>query len=227
MQLIDEETAASLVTIDDAIDAVRSAFLALDDGRAELFRVTGGAGSDPANRVAVKSARLDGIALGVKVGTYWPDNVTRGEVAHASTVLLLDDATGFPLAVVGASHLTALRTAAVDAVAVDALAPRTASTLAVVGTGHQAFYDALAISRVRELADVAVWGRRADRAEALVDRLVEEGLPARVADSLAEATKGATILTTVTSAHEPLLDLETVGSVAALAYERSGERRPA
>jgi ornithine cyclodeaminase/alanine dehydrogenase-like protein (mu-crystallin family) len=48
-----------------------------------------------------------------------------------------------------------------------------------------------------------------------------------VADSLAEATKGATILTTVTSAHEPLLDLETVGSVAALAYERSGERRPA
>lgn len=213
MKVIDERTAASLVTIDDAIAAVRSAFRALHDRRAEVFPVAGGSGSDPANRVAVKSARLDGIALGVKVGTYWPANVDHGGVAQASTVLLLDDSTGYPLAVVGASHLTALRTAAVDAVAVDALAPPLATTLAVVGTGHQAFYDALAISRVRSLADVAVWGRRVDRARAMVDRLVENDLPARAADSLVDATGGATILTTVTAAHEPLVDLDTVGSV--------------
>ena len=73
--------------------------MALGAGRAELFPVTGGTGSDPGN------ART-------------------GQVAHASTVLLLDDATGYPRAVVGASHLTALRTAAADAVAVDALARR-------------------------------------------------------------------------------------------------------
>jgi len=159
--------------------------------------------------MAAKAGRIDGVALGVKVGTYWPGNAAEGLPAHASTVLLLDGATGIPIAIVGASHLTALRTAAADAVAVDALARPDATALALVGAGHQAFHDAVAIARVRTPTSVAVWGRRPDQVVAMVVRLLDAGLPARPAD-LEEAVSGADIVCTVTSSHEPLIRVEWV-----------------
>jgi ornithine cyclodeaminase len=225
--MINEETAASLVTIDDAIVAVRDAFIALDERRAEVFPVASGTGSDPANRFSVKSGRIDGVGPGVKIGTYWPGNVGRGQVAHASTVLLIDDSTGFPVAVVGASHLTALRTAAVDAVAVDALAPADAGSLTVIGTGHQAFYDAVAISRVRTLTRVAVWGRNPARASELARRLRDEpGLPAQALD-LDAALDGAQIVTTVTSSRAPLAtpdQLRSVTHISAMGADSPGKQ---
>lgn len=204
MFVVSEEVAARSVSIDDAIDAVRAAFIALALGTAEVFAVAGGTASDPANRFAAKSGRIDGLALGIKIGTYWPGNVERNLVAHASTVLLLDDETGFPLAVVGASCLTALRTAAADAAAADVLARETASKLLVIGTGHQAYYDALGISRVRELSEVMVWGRDSARAEELARRLSEDGLPAG-ATPLEAGIERAEIISTVTSSDAALV----------------------
>lgn len=204
MHLVPESVAAELVSIDDAITVIRQAFVDLHLGRAEVFPVVIGTASDPANRFALKSARIGTDSLGVKVGTYWPGNVARGQVAHGSTVLLLDDATGYPSAVVGASHLTALRTAAADAVAVDALAPAEARTLLVIGTGHQAYHEAIAVSRVRELDEVMVWGRSSERAEHLAADLASVGLPAS-AESLDEALARAEIVVTVTSSQQPIV----------------------
>lgn len=204
MKVITEPEAERLVTIDAAISAVRDAFLALDEGRAAVVPVVTGTGTDPGNRFAVKAGRIDATALGVKVGTYWPANVTHGRVAHASTVLLLDDDTGYPLAVIEAGYLTAVRTAAADAVAVDTLARADAQRLAVIGAGHQAYFDALAISHVRSLADVAIWARTPAAAGALAGRLRDAGLPAR-ATTLGEALESADIVTTVTSSQHPLI----------------------
>jgi hypothetical protein len=66
MEVILEELAAGLVTLDDAIVAVRDAFVALDEGRAELFPVVSGSGSDPGDGFAAESGRIDGVALGGK-----------------------------------------------------------------------------------------------------------------------------------------------------------------
>lgn len=71
MFVVSEEVAARLVSIDDAIDAVRGAFTALARGEAEVFAVAGGTASDPTNRFSAKSGRIDGLALGIKIGTYW------------------------------------------------------------------------------------------------------------------------------------------------------------
>lgn len=209
MFVVSEEVAARLVSIDDAIDAVRAAFVALARGEAEVFGVAGGTGSDPKNRFAAKSGRIDGLALGIKIGTYWPGNVEQNLDAHASTVLLLDDETGFPLAVVGASHLTALRTAAADAVAVDVLARESASRLLIIGTGHQAYYDAIGIARVRKLSEIMVWGRNSGRAAELAGRLSEAGLPAS-ATALEAGIERAEIISTVTSSDTPLVSAAIV-----------------
>ena len=209
MYVVPEPVAAELLTIDDAIAAVHEGFISLDARKATVFPVSMGSGPDGMSRFGAKSGRIDGVALGVKVGTYWPQNAGRGIPAHGSTVLLLEEATGLPLAVVGASHLTALRTAAGNAVATRALARPAAKSLLVIGTGHQAFYEAVAVSRVRKLDEVMVWGRNESRAAELADKLRTAGLPAR-AERLEMALGRADLIATVTASHEALIDIPGV-----------------
>jgi ornithine cyclodeaminase len=199
MLFISEQEAAELVTLADAIEAVEAAFAELEAGEAQLFPVVSATGSSPQQKWAIKSGRNDSGAIGCKVGTYWPENRIRGSATHASTVLLLDPSTGYPAAVVQASYLTALRTAAADAVAVKHLARPQASRLAVLGAGHQAWFDLQAISVVRPLGEVRVWSRTPGRAAEFVSRALAAGYHAR-ALGLREALDGADIVVTATAA---------------------------
>jgi ornithine cyclodeaminase len=206
LSIVSSEAAASVVTHGDAIALMRTVFSSLESGASLLFPATRGHGSDPGTRFGVKPG-YDGArnVPGLKIGSYWPGNVARGLPNHGSTTILLDDATGFPTAIVEATWLNALRTAASDAVGVDALARQDAKTLAVIGTGNQAYHEVRAIALVRALADVMIIGRDAAKAQALVDRLRADGLPARVADT-ATALPAADIVVTVTTSKAPLFD---------------------
>lgn len=203
MLFISEREAASLVSLADAIEAVEAAFAALDAGNAQLFPVVSATGLAPEQRWAVKSGRYGGSAIGCKVGTYWPENRGRGLPTHGSTVLLLDPSTGYPGAVVEASYLTALRTAAADAVAVKHLARPEASRLAVIGAGHQAWFDLQAVALVRSLDEVRIWSRNPAHAAEFTARAVAAGYPARALE-LREALDGADVIVTATSATGPL-----------------------
>ena len=94
----------------------------------------------------------------------YPGNPALGRDAHQGAVLLLDGATGEPLALANASAVTAVRTAAVTAVATDALARPEAATLAIIGTGVQAQAHLRAIAAVRPLTSVRVASRSLDSA---------------------------------------------------------------
>ncbi|HEV7648467.1 MAG TPA: ornithine cyclodeaminase family protein [Actinophytocola sp.] len=100
-----------------------------------------------------------GRYVGVKVASVAPDNPARGRPRIQGTYLLLDAATLAPLTTMDAQELTAVRTAAVSALAVDVLARRDAARLVVFGTGPQARGHVAAIRAVRPVADVAVVGR--------------------------------------------------------------------
>ncbi|MBA4758976.1 MAG: ornithine cyclodeaminase family protein [Sphingosinicella sp.] len=204
IHIVDAPTANSLLSQDEAIEVVRQCFADLDSGLSIGFPPLSGHGSDKATRFGVKSG-YDGRRQlpGLKVGSYWPHNTDRGLPNHGSTTLLLDDATGFPLALVSATYLNALRTAASDAVAVDLLARKNASVLAVFGTGHQAFHEAIAISRVRSLSRVFVCGRDTGRAAALAQRLSAAGLDAEAA-SADKALEQADMVVTATASRAPL-----------------------
>lgn len=210
IHIVDAEVAERLLTPESAIALVRECFTALDDGSSIAFPSVRGHGSDPSTRFGVK-AGFDGQRRipGLKVGSYWPGNTARGLPNHGSTTLLLDDATGFPIALVAATHLNALRTAASDAVAVDALARRDASVLALFGTGNQVFHEAVAITHVRPLSQIYVCGRTPDKAMALVSRLREAGFSAE-ASQPAEALARADIIVTATASREPLFDQHEV-----------------
>lgn len=138
-----------------------------------------------------------GRYAGVKVATVAPDNPARGRPRIQGTYLLLDAETLSPLATLDGPALTAVRTAAVSALAVDVLAPMSASRLVVFGTGPQARGHVAAIRAVRPVSSVVVVGRSASPAfSSEVDGRV--GTPADVAS--------ADVVVCATTARTPLFD---------------------
>ena len=199
---IDEAQSARLISHEMAFAAITRALIAAASPAASVFPVVLGTASDPQNRFTIKSG-ADAEVAGLKVGSYFPTNDRLGLPRHDSLILLFDQSKGKIGAIVEAGKLNAYRTAAADAVATDLLARPDASVLALFGTGHQAEYEALALSQIRPLERILVVGRDPVRTESFVRRLRSKGLPAEL--SRAEsACATADIIVTATTATAPL-----------------------
>ena len=122
--------------------------------------------------------------------------------SHVGILQLFDANTGLLLAIIEGGSLTAIRTAATSALATDALSRPGASRLAILGTGEQAFRHIVAMSAVRPITHVSIWGRTPAHAAALAARI---DLPATVADTVEAAVADADIVCTTTSATDPIL----------------------
>jgi ornithine cyclodeaminase len=135
-----------------------------------------------------------------------PGNPARGLDGHQGSVMLLDGVTGELRAVIDAAAITAIRTAAVSAVATRLLAREDARELALIGTGVQARKHIEAMLCVRPIERVRVAGRSRERAEQFVATL-RPGARCTVeaADDAEAAVRGAGIVVTATTAREPVL----------------------
>jgi ornithine cyclodeaminase len=129
-----------------------------------------------------------------------PDNPTRGLDPHQGGVLVHDGETGRLLALLNASAVTEIRTAAVSAVATKLLARADARTVAILGAGVQARSHVEAMRAVLPEAEVRVWSRTPDRAAGLADEV-----GAAVAPTAQAALAGADVVCTTTSAREPVI----------------------
>jgi ornithine cyclodeaminase len=144
--------------------------------------------------------------FGAKLLSVYPENSARGRQSHQGLVVLFEPASGEPVCVVHAGEITAIRTAAASAVATDALARSDSHRLTIIGYGEQAATHARAITKVRDITSIAVWGRSEERARAFCARTSEElGIPARSAADIEEALRDADIVCTVTPSREPLV----------------------
>jgi ornithine cyclodeaminase/alanine dehydrogenase-like protein (mu-crystallin family) len=142
---------------------------------------------------------------GLKEVCVFPGNPARGLDTHLGAVLLHSGETGQLLAVMNASAITAIRTAAVSAVATRLLARENARTLAIIGAGVQAKTHLEAIPLVRNIDDVRIVSRTRAKAEALAGKGV------RVVDSVEEAVRPADIIVTTTSSRDAILRREWIG----------------
>jgi ornithine cyclodeaminase/alanine dehydrogenase-like protein (mu-crystallin family) len=143
---------------------------------------------------------------GVKVICISPGNPALGKDAHQGVVLISSAQTGEPLALVNASALTEIRTAAVSALATSLLARPDAAEAAVIGTGVQARAHIQALAACRELTGIRVAGRdpgRTRRFAADVARSV--AVPVAAHNSVAGALAGAGIVVTATTSAVPVL----------------------
>lgn len=205
MLYLSEAETSALADEGLALEAAREAFTTT--GR--VFPVVVAQGHGEGEQFTLKSASAPSAA-GVKIGSYWPGNDQLGLPRHASTIVLLDPRTGVLCAVVEAAAGNSLRTAAADALATDTLARPDSTTLAILGTGHQAFFEAAAVVRVRPITRVLVAGRRAAKAESLASRLGDQlHLPCQ-AVGVREAVETADVIATATTSRSPLFDARWV-----------------
>lgn len=140
----------------------------------------------------------------------FPGNPAKGLDSHLGTVVLHSGESGAPLAIVNASAITAIRTAAVSAVATKALSNNDAAVLAVIGAGVQARKHLEAIPLVRRIREVRICSRSQANARNLADATSAPRVT--VTATVEEATRGADIIVTATSAREPILRREWVSA---------------
>lgn len=224
MQFMPEEESARLVSHEMAFDAAREAMIAVVDD-AVIFPAVIAHGSVPSNRFSVKSASTSAFA-GLKVGSFWPGNGDAGLPRHNSLILLFDQQVGRIAWVIEAGAVNAYRTAAADAVAADALARPDASVLAIFGAGNQALYEAVAIARIRPIAEIRVVARDPAKAGSFVAALAREGLSAAVADA-ETACRHADIVVTATPSRAPLFEMDWIRPgthVASMGSDAAGKQ---
>lgn len=145
-------------------------------------------------------------ALGLKVVTVIPGNHGSDRDSHQGAVLLFDTHTGGLLAVIDASSITAIRTAAVSGLATRLLAHEDAGDLAILGSGVQASAHLEAMRTVRSLRRVRVASNDPAQARSFALRHQERlGLPIEATRSAKEAILGADLICTATSSSQPVL----------------------
>ncbi len=142
---------------------------------------------------------------GVKVVSVFPGNAARQAPSVTGTYLLLDGDSGSPLAALDGQALTTWRTAAASALAASMLALPEARRMVMVGAGALAPRLVAAHAAVRPIAEVAIWNRTPQRAEALAARIDRSGLRARAVTDLATAVAEADIVSVATMSATPLV----------------------
>lgn len=145
-------------------------------------------------------------ALGLKAITVFPGNHGTELDSHQGAVLLFEAERGRLRAVIDATSVTAIRTAAVSGVATRLLAREDAGDLAILGTGVQARTHLEAMALVRPLRRVRVFSRDPGRMRAFAEQASRRhGIDVEATASAQEAVAGADIICTVTSSREPVL----------------------
>jgi ornithine cyclodeaminase len=136
------------------------------------------------------------------------DNPARGLDAHQGLVTLFDGETGVPTAILDASAVTEIRTAAVSAVATRLLSRADSRVLAILGAGVQARSHLRALVRVRPLDHVRIYAPTEEHARAVIEEAGDIDAELTVAPSAELAVKGADVVVVATSATRPVLRRE-------------------
>jgi thiomorpholine-carboxylate dehydrogenase len=196
---IPEHEVRAVLTYEALIPALRQALIDYSAGKVvQPARTVIRAGNAEGHRngwFAVMPV-IAGDVMAVKTVTFYPSNAELGLPTHMAVIELLSRATGQPLAVMDGRLITEMRTAAVSAVALDALAPATVRSLGILGSGVQARSHLRALRHVRpSLQEIRIWSRTPANAEALAQESDARAVPiedAAAADVVLVATSSPT-----------------------------------
>ena len=227
MLIVPERDIADLMTREAAFDAVEKVFAAMAAGDAYNFPVVREAiGHEDALYGFKGGFDRAGLALGLKAGGYWPNNLAKHKlINHQSTVFLFDPDTGRVKAMVGGNLLTALRTAAASSVSIKHLARADAKVLGMIGAGHQATFQLRAALEQRPFEKVIGWNYHPDMLPNIEKVAAEAGLPfeAVTLDRMGEAD----VIISITSAFSPSLMAEHVSEgthIACMGTDTKGKQ---
>ena len=200
-----------LLDVDSVIEAVQQGFADYSAGKVQMPVRTAIRVSDPPGvLLLMPCAMTESRVLGTKLVSVYGQNPSRGLPTIGALYVLSDYETGFPLAVMDASFVTGLRTAAASAVATRYLAREDARTLGIFGTGVQGEFHALAIPAVRPIERILVWGRTPEKSRQFAEQMRSRvQAPIEPGDSL-EAVAACDVVVTATTAAQPIFRAEDI-----------------
>lgn len=128
-----------------------------------------------------------------------PSNPARGFQTVTAFGVLADVHNGYPTFLAEMTLLTAFRTAATSAIAAKYLAPKGARTMAMIGSGSQAEFQALGMRAVLGIDTLRIWDTDPAAMDKAVRNLTPLGFDVTAATSAGDAVVGAEVITTCTA----------------------------
>lgn len=197
------EVARRVFSWSDAIEALRAAY----------SQPAQASGTPPRTVASAGKAWLRTLPAIPPTGRYFGAKLmgagTQGVAAGIEYLIaLFDRENGRIAAFLDANNITAFRTAATSALALDLLAPKEPARLAVLGSGLEATNHARAFATVRKLKEIVVYSPTPERRAAFAESLTQDlGVPARAVDSAAAAVDGAGLVLAAARSHgeQPIL----------------------
>ena len=204
MRLISAAELTNLLPIGDAIPLMREAFTLISNDTASVaerqaIEVSKGTG-------LVMGAALDSTGIAAKLVSVMPGNRSNDLPGSIGLVLLMDDENGAPLALMDGSSLTAIRTAALNACAIDLLSRENADLGLLIGCGTQAVAQLEGLSHVRNLKQIRVMGRDEGRTSEFVTNNQSRVEPElRTVMDPEAASDGVDIIVAATNSQDPVI----------------------
>lgn len=199
MRFIDETTIARVLSMQELIPAMRRTMIDFSRGLID----------QPARRMSAvqqhggffgSMSAASAEAVGAKLVSFYPDNAANNLPTVMATIVLFKPETGEPLATLDGRLITEMRTAAVTAAFIDAVAAPDVKSLAILGAGAQGRRHIEALCCVRQFEDIRIWSRTPQRAEQLAKDVGGKAM------SCEDAVRGADVVVVATSATEPVLE---------------------
>ena len=208
--LLSRSDIEGFLTMATCMGAVEKAFADLASGGAIMPQRTPIGLPDKGGVALFMPAHIKSLgALGAKVVTVYGQNPAKFNLpAVLGTIILLDENTGFPIAIMEGGFLTAMRTGAVSGVATKYMARPDAKIGMIFGTGVQAFTQVLAIHEARPLEKLVAFSiDPPEKRKAFADSITKKiGVPVELADDPAKAVGKSDIVVLATSAKDPIVN---------------------
>lgn len=202
MKIIDGETVRRVAEYPLIIEAIR------EGHRRKKAVISDSLLESAGRKLLVRSAWIEGLGIGVKAMSVYPDNPSRTPPIPSiqGQVLLYDDDTGSVSAVVDGEEVTKWKTASDSALGSDLLSRQDSETLLMVGAGTMAEPLIRGHVSVRpSLKRLLIWNRTASRAEALAKSIDDLGREIRIVSDLDASIGSADILCSATMSQDPVI----------------------
>ncbi|MXY49433.1 MAG: ornithine cyclodeaminase family protein [Gemmatimonadetes bacterium] len=206
VRLLSRSDMASVLTMPDVIEAVEEGFRSAGERDDVPVRLPVHVADRPSVALFMPAYLAGSNTLGAKVVSAFHDNPARGLPMITGFYVLCDAETGRLIALMDATFLTGIRTAAASAVATKYLARKDSRVLGIIGTGVQGRFHVDAITAVRPIERIVVYNRTPERGRGLADDLASRGMSCRLAETAADCAAEADVLAVCTSSKKPLFD---------------------
>ena len=209
-KLLSKNDIMKVLNMNDTIEILEKAFTDLSEGRAVMPLRTPIPTPDHNGLALFMPAYLKGIgALGAKVVTVYKDNVPKYNLPTImGTIILLDEKTGAPIALMEGGYLTAMRTGGVSGLATRILSRKDSKVHALFGTGGMAKTHAWAIDCARNIEKLVLFSIDPAEKKEAFKKSLQEIIKCEIvlAGSAEEAVKQADIVTLITSSKDPVIN---------------------